>query len=480
VLEDGTLPTNYFSGKVVFVGMGKFATTLGTSTDHFATPCTRWSGDTTQGVEIQATAFLNLMHREWLTELSPLAEFTLVIGFGLLFGFGFILVRPWAAAGIGLIGIVVIATSALLLVWNKHIWFPWLIPAGVQIPFALAWTVLWNTRKLYHEKEVLEEKLATATSTPPRTSVPAQPQPELASASSDGPTRLTPTRPTAPPTELAPQIPDHELLRRIGKGGYGEVWLARDVIGSFHAVKIIYRKTFDNDGPFDREFKGIQKFTPISLSHPGFVHVLHVGRKPGYFYYIMEVGDDEVTGQKIEPGTYSPKNLAKEIAKRGKYPLDECLQLSLALSAALDYLHQQQLIHRDIKPSNIIFVNGVPKLADIGLVTNIASAGQDVTYLGTEGYIPPEGPGTAAGDVYSLGKLIYEASMGRNPGYYPDPPTTMAERPAEHREMYQLHEIILKACKPDVRVRYQTMAELRADLLRLQTQLEAQRAQASS
>jgi len=60
----------------------------------------------------------------------------------------------------------------------------------------------------------------------------------------------------------------------------------------------------------------------------------------------------------------------------------------LALTSALAFLHEQGLVHRDIKPSNIIFVQGQPKLADIGLV-----AGSDETssFVGTEGFIPPEG-----------------------------------------------------------------------------------------
>ena len=64
-----------------------------------------------------------------------------------------------------------------------------------------------------------------------------------------------------------PAIPDHQLIRRIGGGSYGDVWLARNVMGTYRAVKIVYRKTFANERPFEREFRGIQKFEPISRSH---------------------------------------------------------------------------------------------------------------------------------------------------------------------------------------------------------------------
>ena len=61
-------------------------------------------------------------------------------------------------------------------------------------------------------------------------------------------------------------IPDYVLLRRIGRGAYGEVWLAQNFTGSFVAVKIVARNAFDHDRPFEREFEGIKQFEPISRS----------------------------------------------------------------------------------------------------------------------------------------------------------------------------------------------------------------------
>jgi len=88
-----------------------------------------------------------------------------------------------------------------------------------------------------------------------------------------------------------PQVPDHELLKKIGDGSYGEVWLARNAVGVLRAIKIVHRKTFWSDHPFEREFKGIQKFEPISRSHEGLVDILQIGRGDGYFYYVMELAD---------------------------------------------------------------------------------------------------------------------------------------------------------------------------------------------
>src|SRR5262245_53682756 len=109
-----------------------------------------------------------------------------------------------------------------------------------------------------------------------------------------------------------PIIPDHELLRRIGRGAYGEVWLARNVMGAWRAVKIVWRERFESGRPFDREFEGIRKFEPVSHRHDSQVDILHVGRNDdaGYFYYVMELADDCRTGATIEPEDYVPHTLA--------------------------------------------------------------------------------------------------------------------------------------------------------------------------
>src|SRR6185436_19646240 len=91
------------------------------------------------------------------------------------------------------------------------------------------------------------------------------------------------------------------------------------------------------------------------------------------------------------PATYIPKTLKHELHTRGRLPFEECVQIGLALTNALAHLHKSGLVHRDVKPSNIIFVNGVPKLADIGLVTSVDATR---SFVGTEGYLAPMDPGT--------------------------------------------------------------------------------------
>ncbi len=265
------------------------------------------------------------------------------------------------------------------------------------------------------------------------------------------------------PEDSPPSISEHQLLRLIGKGSYGTVWLAKNMMGVYRAVKFVYRKSFSNQKPFERELSGIKKFEPISRSHEGFIDILHVGINPEeeYFYYVMELGDDAALGQKIDPELYRPKMLNDEITRLGRLPFQECLELGLALSLALAELHKRNLVHRDVKPSNIIFVNGVPKLADIGLVADV---GEARSYVGTEGFIPPEGPGTPQADVYSLGKVLYEISTGKDRQDFPELPTLLGELDNKDRFL-ELNEVILQACHKDIKSRYQSAWDMHADLL---------------
>src|SRR5262245_9299553 len=157
--------------------------------------------------------------------------------------------------------------------------------------------------------------------------------------------------PAGPP----PPIPDHEIIGRIGRGSYGEVWVARSVTGALRAVKAVWRCHFASERPYEREFRGIVQFEPISRSHPGVGNVLHVGRDDaaGCFFYVMELADDASSSRNLP---YVPKTLASELKSQGRLPVTDVVSLGVQLASALGHLHRHGLVHRDVKPSNVIFV----------------------------------------------------------------------------------------------------------------------------
>jgi len=318
-----------------------------------------------------------------------------------------------------------------------------------------------------------------------------QPRDNHASDASDGPKTVS-CQPAdwlpygAKPTDesearLVWNIPEHTLLCPIGQGSYGEVWLARNAIGRLRAVKIVRRDRFDEDRPYEREFEGVRRYEPVSRSHEGLVDILQLGRNDerGYFYYVMELADDvgaEHGDQQVDsprgsamslphtmspsPQTYHARTLREEKKKERRLPLPDCARIGATLAAALAHLHRHGLVHRDVKPSNVIFAGGTPKLADLGLVTSVDEAR---SFVGTEGFIPPEGPGTPQADLYSLGKLLYEISTGKDRHDFPQLPADL-QNWRNRQAFAEWNEVIVKACAADPRDRYQSADEMHQEL----------------
>lgn len=249
---------------------------------------------------------------------------------------------------------------------------------------------------------------------------------------------------------MQPEVPDHEILRKIGTGAYGEVWLARSVTGAYRAVKVVWREDFEDEKVFIREFDGVLSYEPIARGMPGLVHILHIGQHGGafpYYFYVMELADDAYTGNHTDPEAYIPRTLYSDMQQYGNrpMPLDYVLEVGCQLSRALAGLHAQELAHRDVKPTNVIFINGKVKLADAGLV---AQSNQR-SFVGTEGYIPPEGPGTPRADVYALAKVLYEMSTGMDRLNFPALPPELPEG-TTHRRWIEFNNIICAAADPQI------------------------------
>jgi len=423
----------FFRDKAVFIGGQPETLSLGQVPDVFGTP---WDNRFIPGVEITAIAYANLMHNDWLRRLNRFAELAVLLLSGCLLALGPTWRRSRRSAVFCRVAGGFPMASIGLVVFG-HTWSCGVAVPLVQLPFALFFCL--------RQPNLLPQAVLEQAETVHHPNLP--PRGEGASGGL--------------------VVSDHTLVGCIGEGAYGQVWIARNAIGLCHAVKVIYRSRFGTDAPYDRAFRGIQKFMPISRSHEGFIHVLHVGRddERGMFYYIMEAADDQRTGQSINPEIYAAKSLATELQQRKTLPATEALELMLRLTEAVDRLHQHQLIHRDIKPANIVFVRGQPKLADIDLVTDLSHGGE-VTQIGTQGYMAPEGPGTAAADVFSLGRILYVVLTGKRPEQCPELPTRLDEY-LKSPHFMELIQVSCKACEPDLERRYSSAELMREELEKL-------------
>lgn len=244
------------------------------------------------------------------------------------------------------------------------------------------------------------------------------------------------------------------------------MWLARSVTGLYRAVKIVYRARFEEDEPYEREFRGLKEFAAVSAEAGELLSVLHVGKNDavGFFYYVMELADDLNTGRQIDPERYVPRTLDQVRKQRGRFAAEPALDLGVALATALAALHDRGLVHRDVKPSNIIFVGGVPKFADIGLVRSAKYADDCPSLVGNTAYMPYDLPGDRSADVFGLGKILYELCTGRNRKDFPSLPPEFGTWP-DRKALLELNEIVLQACDSNPASRF---ADARAMLEKMQ------------
>jgi hypothetical protein len=427
----------FFRDKVVFVGQEPEHPESGVSEDDkFRTPYTRWNGKSVGGVEILATTYLNLVRGDWLRQAPGWVEASLLAAVAALFGGGLCWVRRPVACGLAVAGALVVATGAVGLSFYTNYWFDWMTIAGGQMPCALAWA--WFSEPWRRKARADQTKTSVL---------------------------------TAPARARQPSAPDYELCDEpFGEGAYGRVWLARNAIGQWQALKGVYLASFAGDaGPYEREFNGIKRYKPVSEKHTGLLRVEFVSQKKreGYFYYVMELGDSLTPGWEQNPALYKPRDLAsvRDAAPGCRLAARECVRIGIVLCEALEFLHGQGLTHRDIKPQNIIFVNGLPKLADVGLTAEIRANPKDGTLVGTLPYMPPlpEPPGTPQADIYGLGMVLYVIWTGRTPESFPALATTLALT-QEKKEFQRLNAVILKACQPDCAQRFGSAREMLAAL----------------
>lgn len=258
----------------------------------------------------------------------------------------------------------------------------------------------------------------------------------------------------APP----PAVPDIDLVRRIGRGGFGEVWLGVNrATGGLKAVKIIpLARGGQRTDPAGREIGSLAQMESQRIArHANLLDIQHVGRTDDVLFYLMDPADD-VSGRPATNDTgYRPATLALKL-EQGPLPADECLRCARELAAGLAHLHAAGMVHRDVKPSNCLFVGRTLKLADFGLLVPAAA---HLSRLGTVRYMPPDGRMDLRADVYAAGLVIYEMLTGLPAEAFP----RLGERAREivaDPVLTHLNRVALRAASRDRHARHAHAGEL--------------------
>ncbi|MBK7403499.1 MAG: protein kinase [Phycisphaerales bacterium] len=270
---------------------------------------------------------------------------------------------------------------------------------------------------------------------------------------------------------VARRIGPFEIVRLLGRGGMGEVYLAKqDSLGRLVALKIIHGAHASSPSAlarFEREARAAAK-----LRHAGIVTVYEVGEAEGVHYIAMEY----VRGRSLDAV------LAERAARGESVPAASVVRWGVQLAEALDSAHAERIVHRDIKPSNILITpDDRPMLLDFGLARDLEQAGATLTeaFVGSPHYAAPEQVGRRGGhidartDIYSLGVVLYQAAAGVKPfrGETLEQVlhAILTDDPPEARRInagipQDLSVVIAKAMDREPARRYASAAALAADL----------------
>lgn len=257
----------------------------------------------------------------------------------------------------------------------------------------------------------------------------------------------------------------YEILEKVGAGGMSDVYKAKDhILGRYVAIKVL-KQEFSEDRNFVTKFR-TEAQSAAGLEHPNIVNIYDVGSDDGLYYIVMEY----VEGITLK--TY--------IEKKGQLSFKESVSIAIQVARGIEAAHNKEIIHRDIKPQNImISTEGKVKVTDFGIARAASSNTISADVMGSVHYASPEqarnGFVDARSDLYSLGIVMYEMITGRVPF---DGDTTVAVAIQHLQEEIvppstyasnipvSFEQIIMKCTLKNPDRRYQTIAELLADLRR--------------
>jgi len=271
-------------------------------------------------------------------------------------------------------------------------------------------------------------------------------------------------------TERPETLDGYRLIRLIGRGGFGEVWLCRsEAMGDYRALKWI---PATESGRLEKEYDSLLHYrkAAAALRSPALLSIEHVGRTGDSLYYIMPLADGATNADPSSPG-WTPLSLTEKLRKQTDAPTwfssAEVIELMTPVLDGLQILTDAGLVHRDVKPDNILFFHGKPCLGDISLLGMDAPV---VTRRGTPGYATPSWYLGGHPDMYGAAATLYSLltgnepdKMGRSAFLWP-PQGEESLSPAERDEWKRLHGVIRRATEEAVSERFLDFAAMRASL----------------
>ncbi len=256
---------------------------------------------------------------------------------------------------------------------------------------------------------------------------------------------------------LGQTVGKYQILSNLGSGGFGIVFLAKDVwIDKKVAIKVPHRQS----GDFDDLLQEPRLLA--ALDHQNIVGIVTAERVDGTFFIVMEY----VKGESLEAVLDREKSL----------DVPRALNYAVQILRGVEHAHEAQILHRDLRPANVLISeSGVAKVADFGTSRFLEKA-HATTVIGSPPYMAPEqfqGRAVLASDIYSVGVILYQMLTGALPYFSPNP--AQIERmvaqgrctPPKIKNSQiprEISDIVMKALASEVPARYQHASEVLEDL----------------